>query len=61
MKKSTREITEGFKLNDNENSTYQTLLDTSKAALLEFLAVYILQLEKKKGLKLMIKDSTLRS
>ena len=39
MKKSTRAITEGFKLKDNENSTYQNLLDTSKAVLIEFLAL----------------------
>lgn len=51
MKKSTREITEGFKRNDNENSTYQTLLHTSKAVLLEFLALYT-SIRKGEGFKI---------
>lgn len=34
------EITEYFKLNDNENSTYQNLLDTAIVLTKEFLALY---------------------
>lgn len=60
QKRDQNRNTEYFKLNDNENSTYQNLLDPAKAVLTkEFLALYSC-IRKKKGLKLMIQDSTLR-
>lgn len=52
------EITEYFKLNDNENSTYQNLLDIAIVLTKEFLALYTYI--RKKYLKLMIYDSTFR-
>lgn len=54
QKRDQNRNTEYFKLNDNENSTYQNLLDPAKAVLTkEFLALYSC-IRKKKGLKLMI-------